>query len=339
LERFQEQLGDRAKKPRVLLTGATGFVGSHVAAAFARAGFAVRALARSPERASGLAAYGFDVVLGSLEDAAVIHRACQGIDVVAHLAALTHARTDAEYEEVNVAGTRRLLEAALAADPRPRRFVYLSSLAAAGPCIDGRGVSAGDEPRPLTAYGRSKLAGEIVLQEAPDSLEVAILRAPAVYGPRDTDLFHFFRIARFGVIPVPTGPARRLQMVHVEDLAAALVRAIEADSASGVYHIAERSMYTWEEIGRMVGAAVGRQVRVLRVPGGLISGLAAVSEWTAGLAGRSSIFNRDKAREMLAPGWLCETESAKADLGYEAAISLADGLRDTARWYREEGWL
>jgi 2-alkyl-3-oxoalkanoate reductase len=334
-----EQPGNAATSPRVLLTGATGFVGSHVADAFAAAGFSVRAIARSLDRAASLSDHGFEVLKGSLEDEDVLASACHGMDVIVHMAALTHARTDSGYEEVNVRGTERLLRAALATEPRPRRFVYLSSLAAAGPCIEGRGVRAGDPARPLTAYGRSKLAGENVVLAARDRMEVLVLRPPAVYGPRDTDLFHFFRLARFGVVPVPTGPDRPLQMVHVGDLAAALVRAVAAPRASGVYHIAEPRMYTWEEVGRLVGAAVGRRVRTVRVPARFISGLAAVSEWTSGALGGSSIFNRDKAREMLAPGWLCETEAARADLGYEAGIGLAEGLRETARWYRENGWL
>lgn len=128
-------------------------------------------------------------------------------------------------------------------------------------------------------------------------------------------------------------------MVHVADLAKALVHAVVAPRAAGVYHIAEPRTYTWEQVGRMVGEAVDRRVRVVRVPAALIAGLAAVSELTAGAVGRSSIFNRDKARELLAPGWLCETESAKADLEYEAGIPLAEGLRTTAQWYRQQGWL
>lgn len=339
---IHEQLGDTAPLPRVLLTGATGFVGSHVVEAFGTAGFRVRALVRSPGRASRLRELGFTLVEGSLEDERAVAEACRDTDVVVHMAALTHARTAADYERVNVEGTRRLLEAALAAQPAPRRFVYLSSLAAAGPCIDGRGVRTEDTPRPLTAYGRSKLAGEHVVLEAADRIETVVLRPPAVYGPRDTDLFHFFRLASYGVVPVPTGPARPLQMVHVTDLAAALVRTVAAGRASGVYHIAEARTYTWEQVGRMVGDAVSggrRAVRVVRLPAGLITGAAAASEWAAGLVGRSSIFNRDKAREMLASGWLCETESARTDLEFEAGISLAEGLTETARWYREQGWL
>jgi nucleoside-diphosphate-sugar epimerase len=334
-----EQLGGEAKLPVVLLTGATGFVGHHAAAAFRDAGLAGRALVRSPARAGHLAEAGFELVVGSLEDAAVLSRACEGVDVVVHMAALTHARTEEEYDRVNVAGTGRLLEAALQATPPATRFVFLSSLAAAGPCIDGRGVMAEDAPRPLTAYGRSKLAAERVCMGAADRIRMVILRAPAVYGPWDTDLFHFFRIAQYGVVPVPVGPRRMMQLVHAADLAAALVRAVLAPAARGVYHIAEPTPYAWEEIGRMVGAAMGRNVRALPVPAAVIAGLAATSEVTAAALGRSSIFNRDKAREMLAPGWLCETDAARTDLGYEARIPLDEGLRATARWYRDHGWL
>lgn len=324
---------------RVLLTGATGFVGPHVAEAFLREGWRVRALARSPTRARPVADLGAEIVPGNLEDEATLRQASRDVDVVVHMAALTHARTDAEYDAVNVHGTERLLDAVLTEPPRPRRLVYLSSLAAVGPAVHGRPVGPADPPRPLTAYGRSKLAGERVVLAAADRTEVVVLRAPAVYGPRDTDLFHFFRLASRGVLPVPTGPERPLQMVHVADLARALVRASSAPEARGVYHIAEPRAYGWEEVGRLVGEAVGRRVRVMRVPAGLISGLAAVSETAAGLVGRSSIFNRDKARELLAPGWLCETDAARADMDYTTEIPLADGLRATARWYREQGWL
>jgi nucleoside-diphosphate-sugar epimerase len=321
----------------VFLTGSTGFVGSHAGEAFVDAGFEVRALARSKARAKRLERLGVDVVYGSLTDAAALAAGCRDAAVVVHLAALTHARREAQYERVNIDGTRAVLLAAHDAVPPPRRFVYLSSLAAAGPCANG--VQRDPVPRPVTVYGRTKLAGEQLCLAASDWIEPVVLRAPAVYGPRDTDVYQFFRIARRGVIPVPNGPARPLQMVHVTDLAAALVRAVTAPQAAGVYHIAEARAYTWEEVGRLVGEAVGRRVRVVRVPAALISGLARASEIAAAALGRSVIFNRDKARELLAPGWLCDTEAARVNLGFEARIPLADGLRATAQWYRQQGWL
>jgi len=321
----------------VLITGATGFVGLHVARAFAARGVRIRALVRASSRTERLRELGVTTEVAPLEDAEALRPVVAGADTVVHLAALTHARTGAELARVNVGGTRALLEAVLAASPRPRRLVYLSSLAAVGPAQ--RPVGRNDPPRPLTAYGRSKLEGERVLLEAAGSLEVVVLRAPAVYGPGDAELLRFFRMARAGVVPVPSGPARPLQLVHVRDLAAAVVLAAVTPGARGVYHVASPEAQPWAEVCRALGRAMGREVRLVKVPAGLIRVAAAASEWAAGVVGRSTMFNREKARELLAPGWLCDTEDARRELGFVAATPLEQGLRETWQWYRNEGWL
>lgn len=324
---------------RILLTGATGFVGSHLVETIG-AGAALRALVRPTSATGHLLRHGVETTPGDLNDRAGLARAVEGVDVVVHMAALTHAGSEAEYARVNVEGTRALVEAVLEARPRPRRLVYLSSQAATGPSLDGRPVGRHETPRPLTAYGRSKLAGEAVCREAErEGIEVVVLRAAAVYGPRDRDLFHFFRLASWGVLPVPTGPARPLQLVYAPDLARALVRAIEASGASGVYHVAEPRAYPWVEVTRRVAEAIGGRARVVNVPASAIRAAAAMSETFGRLGGGVGIFNRDKARELLAPGWLCETDAAREELGFEAPTPLAAGLAATARWYRENDWL
>lgn len=323
----------------VLVTGATGFVGSHLVEALVGRGAAVRALVRRTSDVSLLERLGVERYEGGLEDPAALARAVEGVDIVFHLAAVTQARSDAEYERANADGTRRLLEAIAAADPRPRRLVYLSSLAAVGPSTDGRPVDRGSEPRPLTTYGRTKLLGEQACSAIEDSVEVVVLRAPAVYGPRDRDLLRFFRMAARGIVPIPSGPERRVQLVHVADLAEALAHAAAAPEASGVYHVAEPRAYAWHEVVDLIGKAVGRSARIVRVPPFLVEAAAAVSETAAGLVGRSTIFNREKARELLAPGWLCETEALQREVGFTPRIPLADGLAETATWYRTHGWL
>lgn len=320
----------------VFLTGATGFVGTHAAQAFAAQGVAVRALVRHTSDTTRLRELGATVLTGDLADRAVVQQAAEGADAVVHMAALTRARSAAEYDAVNEHATRALLRA-LAELPGSRRFVYLSSLAAVGPSSTAA-VTAESVPRPLTAYGRSKLGGEVACVEEAASLERIIVRAPAVYGPRDRDLLPFFRLAQRGVLPVPGDPARRLQLIHVEDLARAIVGAATLPGVSGVYHAAEPRAYTWGEVIGLVAAAVGARGRRLPLPESALRAAAAVSEWGAGLFGRATIFNRDKARELLAPGWMCDTEAALRDLGF-APRALADGLADTARWYREHGWL
>jgi len=324
--------------PRVLITGATGFVGAHVAGQLAAMGSAIRALVRASSDTRQLERIGAELVTGSMTESRSLGSAVRGVDVVVHLAALTSARSTAEYHRVNETGTRNLVRAA-AEDPRPRRFVYLSSLAAAGPSIDGEPVGPGHEPRPLTTYGRSKLAGEVACRDAAGEIEICILRAPAVYGPGDREMFRFFRMARLGIVPVPSGPDRMLQFVHVADLAGAIVRAVAAPAADGLFHIAEPRAYAGREFARLVGQAVGRRVGVVTVPQALVRAAASANEAAYRLLGRSSVFNREKADELLAPGWLCETGTARAVLGFEAETPLPRGLRETAEWYEQNRWL
>jgi nucleoside-diphosphate-sugar epimerase len=323
----------------LLVTGATGFVGSHVVAATRSGTINVRALVRKQADVERLEAQGVSCIRGSLDDAAAVRQGVSGADAVLHLAAATKARNADEYRAANVAGTQAVVDA-IRATGGSSRLIYLSSLAAVGPSYGDVPVTRDTLPRPLTEYGRTKLAGEKVVEAAADAMEVVILRAPAVYGPRDRDVFEFFKMARQGLMPLPSGPVRRLQMIHAADLARALVLAATKGTPSGVYHVAEARSYVWEDMARMVAKAVGREnARIVRVPGPLIAAAAAVSEAVVGLFGKSTIFNRDKARELLAPGWLCETELARRDFEFEAQIPLQAGLTETAKWYFENGWL
>ena len=324
---------------RVLVTGGTGFVGSHLLEALVAQGVQLRVLARRTSKVTPLAALGAELVEGRLDDRVALARAVQGVEIVFHLAAATRARSEQEYHQVNAEGTHALVEAMHAAQPRPRRLIYLSSLAAAGPARDRRPVGPGDVPQPITAYGRGKLAGEQFCLAAANELEVVILRAPAVYGPRDRDLFLCFLLAARGILPVPRGPERWLQFIHVSDLVEALVCAAAVANAAGIYHVAEPRSYAWSEITGWIAKAVGRRACAVQIPLWFVQTAAAVSEFAAAVVGRATIFNREKARELLAPGWLCETEMAKRDLGFEGRIPLPVGLTGTAAWYREQGWL
>lgn len=324
---------------RVLITGATGFVGSHLVAALAGRGARARALVRRTSRTTQLERLGVERIEGGLDDTAALQRAVEGVDVVFHLAALTAARSEAEYERTNLGGTERLLDAIAAAAERPRRLVYLSSLAAVGPCRAGRPVGRDDPCEPLTAYGRSKLAGERACLAAGELIETVVLRPPAVYGPRDREMLRFFRLAARGLLPIPTGPDRPVQMVHVTDLAEAAIEAAAAPAARGIYHVAEPRAYLWDEVADLFGQALGRRVRIVKVPAALVTAAAAMSELTARALGRTTVFNREKARELLAPGWLCETETLRREVGFVPKIELAAGLAQTAAWYSGEGWI
>ena len=319
----------------ILITGATGFVGSHLVEVLGARGTPARALVRETSDVSLLEQHGLATVSGDLGDQDSLRRAVGDAEVVIHLAAATRALSEEEFRATNAGGTRRLLDA-MEAEGGRRRLVYLSSLAAAGPA-DERPVGTEDEPRPVTAYGRSKLEGE---EEAlgRSGTDVVVLRPPAVYGPRDRDLLPFFQVADRGILPVIGRRDRRLQLIHARDLAEAIASAADPQAPTGVYHVAEPRAYGWDEVLELMAAAVGRRGMRVPVPAAAVRGAAAASELVARVTGRPVIFDRDKARELLA-GWMCETEAAERAFGFRAAVPLARGLEETAQWYRAYGWL
>jgi nucleoside-diphosphate-sugar epimerase len=329
---------------RVLITGATGFVGSHLVDLLAGpereagpTGVLPRILLRPTSDTRYLDGLNVQKVFGTLGDETALRSAVADVEVVIHLAALTRARNEKGFLAANEEGTRNLLDAAI--DGGVTRFVYVSSLAAAGPALDGVPVEPHHEPHPLTAYGRSKLAGERACQESADEIDTIILRPPAVYGPRDRDLLTFFKLANLGFLPVPAGPVRSLQLIHVSDLAQGTLAAAMAEGVSGTYHIADPDVYPWREVLELIALSVGRRGRKIPIPQPLLR-IAGVVNGTLGrVSGHPQVFDSDKVRELLAPGWLCETEAAERDLGFKAATSLEEGLRETAAWYRDQGWL
>jgi nucleoside-diphosphate-sugar epimerase len=332
---------------RVLVTGATGFVGSHLVDAIlsdptmddsAFPCSLLRVLVRRTSNLQRLEGRDVEQVTGDLSDLSSLREATNGVEVVLHLGALTRASNERVFHAANADGTRNLLDAAIQAGSC-RRFVYVSSLAAAGPAPDGRPITAEDQPRPLTAYGRSKLAGEKACRDVRGDLPVVILRPPAVYGPRDTDLLTFFKLAAWGLLPVPTGPGRPIQMIHVQDLTRAVLAAAALGTPSGLYHVAEDSAYPWGEILRLMSAAVGRKGHEIPIPQGLLKVAGTLTGAMGRMTGRPQVFDRDKVRELLAPGWLCDTSAAREEMGFSAGIPLERGLEETARWYREKGWI
>jgi len=323
---------------RALVTGATGFVGSHVVEALARRGDAVSVLARSADRAAPLAPFGVAVALGSLDDEPSLAAAVRDAEVVYHLAGLT-AGTEADLQRVNVGGTHRLLRAVRAAAPGLARFVLVSSQAALGPSRPGERLSEGAPCHPLTAYGRSKLAGEEAVR-AEAGIPWTIVRPPAVYGPRDREFLTMFAMIRRGVAPVFGAGAQQLSLVCAPDLADAIVRAGTTEGAAGrTYHAAHAEVVTTRELALAIGAALGRRPVIIPVPGAVATPIVSAIGAFAAARGRASVLNRDKMAEFLAPAWLLAVDAAARDLAWRAALGIAEGTRLTAEWYHRAGWL
>lgn len=321
---------------RALVTGATGFVGGHLAEALQARGDAVTALARSPRKADALLKLGVRVIPGSLEDAGAIARAVADQDMVFHVAGAVAARNEAEFLCSNRDGTAAVVEAATRADVT--RFVLVSSMAAAGPSARGHPHVGNEPPGPVTAYGRSKLAAEQAVTAS--RLSWTILRPPTVYGPRDREVLKVFRLVRLGVAPVFGDGSQELSTVHGADLAAALIAAALAPAAAGrVYYPCHPEVVTSAGFVQRVGAAMGRRIRIVPIPPAVGRALLTVTEAAARLARRPTILTTDKANEFFQSAWTGDPAPLTRDTGWCASHDLDSGLADTYRWYRKAGWL
>lgn len=324
---------------KTLVTGGTGFVGSHVVEALAERGHAVRCLVRSLDRPGWLAGLDVETTEGDCTRPETLWAALRGVDRVIHVAGVTFAPTRSAFFRVNAEGTRHLVDACLAAG-HIERFVLVSSQAAAGPGSRGRPVRETDPPRPLTAYGESKLAAERYCLDAADRLPVRILRPAAVYGPRDRAFLPVFRLARRGILLELGLGERMVSLCFVGDLARAIVVATDSHLDSGsVYFVADSEPYAWEFVETRLCSHWDVTGRRIVIPGIVLKTAGVVGQAYGALTGKSIPINRDRAAELLEKHWVCDSTAAQRDLGFPPGINLENGLQKAVRWYEQNNWL
>ena len=330
---------------RVFVTGATGFVGSHVVAALLNDHHEVVCLVRDPAKAARvLGRQPVRLVPGDLFTPEAMEQGCRGADLIIHVAGLIAARSRDEFQAVNGRAAGRLVETARRIAPDLKRFVYVSSLSAAGPTRQGKPLSEGDQPRPVSEYGRSKLAGEEAVKAG--GVSWTIVRPPTVYGPGDPETLRAFRFARLGLIPQYARPDQELSFIHVEDLARAVV-AVTAPAGQGrTYFVCHPEIATWRDAMTAIvaasRAALGRAARPPRfvpIPPQLTRSILWALGTAAKAAGRATLLSSDKAAELLAEAWTCSSAALTRDVGWRATIDLRAGLPSTAQWYASHGWL
>ena len=324
----------------VLITGATGFIGSHLAEELHRKGYKLRCLVRKTSNLVWLKHLPIEYVYGDLFDAEMLRKSVEGVDYVYHVAGVTKSKDREGYFRGNHIATRNLLDAVREVKPDLKRFVLVSSLAAVGPSLDGRPVDETTPYHPITSYGESKMEAEKECLQLADSIPVSVVRPPAVYGPRDKDIFAFFDTMNKGLAPMIGFREKTVSLIHVADLIKGIVLAGEIPDAVGkVYFISSEKYYTWKEIGEITGRVMHKPGFGLRIPVTLVYTIAGVSELFSMVTGRAVLLNWEKATDIVQDAWTCDISRAKKDLGFKESFSIEEGIRNTVAWYRQEGWL
>jgi dihydroflavonol-4-reductase len=329
-----------AMNMKVLVTGANGFVGSHLVEELLFRGHQVTGLVRRTSNLRWLEGLESNLIYGEVTDDDSLVEAVRGAEVVYHLAAVTKARRRERYYRVNHQGTVNLLEACAQHNPDVKKFVLVSSLAAAGPSPEGRLLREQDSPQPVSDYGCSKLMAEQAVAEYEGRLPVTVVRPPAIYGPRDVDFLAYFRILKRHLRPLLGFEERSLSICHVKDLVQGAILAGESAQSSGqMYFISGDRDCTWDELSGIMAAAMGVRTLKVRVPLFAVHLAALFAELFAPFSREAPVLDRRKAREMSQRCWTCDASKAGAELGYQPSVSLEEGIRETVEWYRGMGWL
>jgi nucleoside-diphosphate-sugar epimerase len=326
---------------KVLLTGATGFVGSHILDALCARGISTAVLLRPTSNRQFLAAHlgTIQLCLGSISDRESLASALAGVTHVVHCADSTKTFAAEEFDRVNHLGTRQVLAAANQRPGQVQRLLYISSLAAVGPASPDAPAREEDLPRPVSDYGQSKLAAELAIKQECRA-EYVILRPPGVYGPRDSEFLRLFKAVRAHFRPDFGRGSRAFSLVFVRDLAEAVLACLTHPAAAGkTYHVAFAQPTSVRALSEEVARQMGVWTVGLPLPVQVLWPICLCQELWSRATGRASVLNRQKYAELKAPGWVCDTRRLERELGFACGTSLRQGIAETLAWCQAQGCL
>lgn len=319
---------------KVLVTGGTGFIGSHLVEALLSKNYEVYCLVRNPKKIRYLNGINVNLIQADLSEKETLKKIKWDFDLIFNLSGITKASHPEEFFRSNYLGTKNLVEVALEKNHSLRRFVHISSLAAVGPCKNSKPVDESTEPAPVSEYGKSKLMGERVVNYYKEKIPITIVRPPAVYGPRDTDFLTFFKMVNSGFVFYFTEGL--YSVIYVDDLVRGIIEAGESDKTlCETLFLADSEPYSSSDITNAISEALKRKPKKVKIPKKIGEFFVKVFQ----KFDKTSIINSDKLKELTEPCWVCSTKKAERLLGFTTKTKLKEGMEWTAKWYKEKGWL
>jgi len=323
----------------IAITGATGFVGSHLAEHFVNQGHTVTCLVRKTSNLQWLEKLNISKIIGDITSPETLQKFIDGQDIIVHSAGLTKARNENEYLKANAKSTENLLRIIETKNQFIKRFILISSQAAVGPSQNKEYLIENAELKPITAYGRSKARAEKIALEFAQKLPITIIRPPAVYGPRDVDIFTYFKFIKKGFKPI-IGYENTVSLVYIKNLVHGVELAMNQSAAIGqTFNITDDGIFTWGELANMIAFSLQKKPIKIKVPGWLVVLFATFTTIYSNIFKKAVLLNRDKILEMKQPCWLISNKKAKNEINYNPKYKTEDAIAETAQWYETNNWL
>lgn len=327
-------------KATALVTGANGFVGSHLTEYLLKRGYQVRCLVRKTSNLRWLSGLDVQYHYADIRDKDSLKGAFEGCEYVFHVAGVTKGSDRKLYFDANLIGTKNVVEVCLNENPKLKRLVFISSQAAVGPNPDEKPLDEKASPHPITPYGKSKLEAEEVVLQYEDKIPITIIRPPAIYGPRDDELFFIFKLINWGIKPQIGWRDSLVSVCYIEDLVEGIILSAESPKSVGqIYFVADKGVYSWKKVTNIIAGALKKRAISVRFPKSLVFVLAYISELIAKISNRPTLITRYKAKELCQEYWICDISKAKADFGFQPKVNLEEGSKRTAEWYKQNNWL
>ena len=323
-----------------VVTGASGFVGSHLVDYLIEKGDEVHCIVRKSSNLRWLNGKNVTIHNSGLFDKEGLKSILKNINYLYHVAGVVKAKTEDGYYQGNVETTRNLLDAVVEVAPNIKRVLIVSSLTAGGPSKIDAPINEDTPTNPITTYGRSKVAQEELVKTYMDKLPITIVRPPAIYGDRDTEIYLIFKTYKQGLMTLVGFNKKEVSIIYVKDLVRGIYLAATKEIAKGeTYFISSKEFYNWPQIGKVIKSGMGKGAFTLRLPHVVIYGVAAVAQFFAMFSNKPATLNLEKARDFVQEAWTCDTKKAQKDLGFVEKYTLDEGMKATIDWYKKEKWL